>query len=125
MRPPVNHSVNRGVPHAQEPPPVSDKCTRSTPPSFGHDLGNGALFDRLFEQAAARSLGFARRHLPFFPSLGEQGIFTARTLWLLWRQDELAGYAIGSQSKSVLQIDNLLLLDGEDDAPLGRAVEFS
>ena len=30
--------------------------------------------------------GFARRHLPFF-LLGRARIFTARTLWLLWRQD--------------------------------------
>lgn len=80
------------------------------------------LADRLFEQAAARSLGFARRHLPFFPSLGEQGIFTARTLWLLWRQDELAGYAIGSQPKSVLLIDNLLLINGEDPVAAVAAV---
>jgi len=80
------------------------------------------LADRLFEQAAARSLGFARRHLPFFPSLGDQGAFTARTLWLLWRQEEPVGYAIGSQPKSVLQIDNLLLLAGADPVAAVAAV---
>ena len=68
-----------------------------------------ALADRLFEQVAASSLGFARRHLPFFPSLDEQGAFKTQTLWLLWQQDEAAGYAIGSQPKSVLRIDNLTL----------------
>jgi GNAT superfamily N-acetyltransferase len=73
-----------------------------------------ALADRLFEQIAAGSLGFARRHLPFFPSLGEQGVFEMQTLWLLWQRNEWqrnepVGYAIGSQSKAVLRIDNLAL----------------
>lgn len=68
-----------------------------------------ALADRLFEQVAASSLGFARRHLPFFPSLDEQGAFKTQILWLLWQQDETVGYAISSQPQSVLRIDNLTL----------------
>ncbi len=86
-----------------------------------------ALADRLFEQAAADALGFARRHLPFYPALDKQGIFTTQTLWILWQQDEPVGYAIGAQPQSVLRIDNLALLERVDPAAavaaLVRAVD--
>jgi hypothetical protein len=81
-----------------------------------------AVADRLFEQVAARSLGFARRHLPFFPSLDEQGVFKTQTLWFLGQQGETVGYAIGSQPKSVLRIDNLTLRPQIDAAAAVAAV---
>lgn len=80
------------------------------------------LADRLFEQAAAGSLGFARRHLPFFPSLDEQGVFKTQALWLVWQQDRPAGYVLGSQPKSVLRIDNLALLNQVDPVAAVAAV---
>jgi GNAT superfamily N-acetyltransferase len=80
------------------------------------------LADRLFEQVAADSLGFARRHLPFFPALDEQGVFKTQTLWLLWQADKPVGYALGAQPKSVLRIDNLALLDQVDPVAAVAAV---
>jgi GNAT superfamily N-acetyltransferase len=80
------------------------------------------LADRLYEQIAIDSLGFARRHLPFFPSLEKQGVFQTQTVWLLWQRDEPVGYAIGAQVKSVLRIANLSLLKRIDPVAAVAAV---
>lgn len=74
------------------------------------------LADRLFEQVARGRLGFARRHTPFFPFLHARSYLGAQDLWLLWRGDELAGYAAASADNGLLRIRNLLLA-AEVDAP--------
>lgn len=72
------------------------------------------LADQLFEQAARDHLGFARRHTPFFTSLEARGDRAACNLWLLWHGSEPLGYAVAHASKTVLRLDNLLLLRGVD-----------
>lgn len=78
------------------------------------------LADRLFEQIARGQLGFARRHTPFFPFLHARGALDAEDLWLLWRGDELAGYAAVSAGRGLLRVRNLLLAAGLD-APAAAA----
>lgn len=70
------------------------------------------LADRLFERIAAGKLGFARRHTPFFSVLHARRDLDAQNLWLLWRGNELIGYAAAMAKGSVLRVTNLLLTDG-------------
>lgn len=76
-----------------------------------------ALADRLFEQLARGELGFARRHTPFFPFLHARSYLNANDLWLLWRRDELIGYAVAGAGNSLLRVRNLLLA-ADVDAPV-------
>lgn len=80
------------------------------------------LADQLFEQIAGSYLGFARRHSPFFPFLERREYLSGQDLWLLWRNDELVGYATTFTSKSVLRVANLLLLDAIDPVEAVAAV---
>lgn len=79
-----------------------------------------AVADRLFEQIAQGHLGFARRHTPFFPFLHARSYLNAQDLWLLWRGEELAGYAAVSASNGLLRVRNLLLA-ADVDAPAAAA----
>ena len=72
------------------------------------------LADQFFEKVAKNHLGFARRHIPFFPSLDRAGYLATHNLWLLWHDDELVGYAAASTAQSTLRIANLLLSEGID-----------
>jgi len=78
------------------------------------------LVDQLFEQIARGHLGFARRHTPFFRFLDARSALAAQDLWLLWRGDELAGYAVASAGKGLLRVRNLLLAAGVE-APAAAA----
>ncbi len=69
------------------------------------------LADRLFERSAAGRLGFARRHTPFFAFLHARRYLDAQALWLLWRDNELIGYAAATARGSLLEVTNLLLTD--------------
>jgi GNAT superfamily N-acetyltransferase len=80
------------------------------------------LADHLFEQIAGSYLGFARRHIPFFPSLERMEYLSGQELWLLWKEDKPVGYAAASLSNSVLKIGNLLLFDGIDPVTTVAAV---
>jgi GNAT superfamily N-acetyltransferase len=80
------------------------------------------LADRLFEQIADGSLGFARRHIPFFPALEERGKLGAHDLWFLWQGDDPAGYAIAGASPRLLTVDNLLLFAWADPAAAVAAI---
>lgn len=81
-----------------------------------------ALVDRLFEQIARGQLGFARRHTPFFPFLHARSYLSAQDLWLLWRGDELAGYAAASAGNGLLRMRNLLLAAGVDASAAAAAL---
>jgi hypothetical protein len=70
------------------------------------------LADRLFEQVARGQLGFARRHTPFFSFLHTRRYLDAQELWLLWRSNELIGYAAAMAKGQLLQVINLLLVNG-------------
>lgn len=74
------------------------------------------LADELFKQAAAGYLGFSRRHKSFLPMMVTIGDVGEDDVWLLQRDDELAGYALASRSEAVLTVYNLLLKDFSDSA---------
>jgi GNAT superfamily N-acetyltransferase len=80
------------------------------------------LGDHLFEQIASSYLGFARRHIPFFPFLERREYLSGQELWLLWKGNEPAGYAVAFLSRSVLRIANLLLFDHIDPVTAITAV---
>jgi GNAT superfamily N-acetyltransferase len=74
------------------------------------------LADQLFQKAAAGHLGFARRHSSFIPMMVAAGDVGAGEVWLLWKEDELVGYALATVSESILTVKNLLLIEGVDAA---------
>lgn len=76
-----------------------------------------ALADTLFTQIARNYLGFARRHIPFFPLLQRRQYPGVEALWLFWEDDEPVGYATTSDSTNVLRIATLLLSDQIDPVP--------
>jgi len=69
------------------------------------------MADQLFERIAGRYLGFARRHIPFFPSLERRAYLSGQELWLIWKDNEPVGYAVAFLSSSVLRISSLLLFE--------------
>lgn len=81
-----------------------------------------SLADQLFEQIASGSLGFARRHRPFFPFLERRDYLRSEDLWLIWRGNEAVGYALAFLSPPVLRIANLLLFDEVDPLAAVAAV---
>jgi len=83
------------------------------------------LVDRLFEQIARGHLGFARRHTPFFPFLHARSTLDAQDLWLLWRGDELAGYAAASAGSGLLRVRSLLLDEGVDAAAAAATLAWA
>lgn len=88
-------------------------------------LAGLSLADRLFEGLASGSLGFARRHTPFFPFLHARGYLSAQDLWLIWQGGEAIGYAAAAASNGLLYVRNLLLAPYADPvavvAALGQA----
>jgi len=83
---------------------------------------NLSLADQLFEQIANGSLGFARRHRPFFPFLERRNYLRGEDLWIVWRGNEAVGYALAFLNTPVLRIANLLLFDGIDPLAAVAAV---
>jgi GNAT superfamily N-acetyltransferase len=87
------------------------------------------LADKHFQRVAAGHLGFARRQSSFIPMLVATGDVGAGEVWLLWKEDELVGYALATVSESILTVKNLLLVDGVDAADavlaLGQALSIT
>jgi len=74
------------------------------------------LADELFQKIASGQLGFARRPESFLAMLTTIGEINVEDFWLLWRDDELAGYATTRVLETALLIDYLLIKVGSDTA---------
>ena len=82
---------------------------RARPP----DQEGFEFVEKIFEKVASDYLGFARRHTPFM-RLRDQ--VSLEHIWILWRNNEPAGYGIAHADKDVLNISDLLL-QNDIDAP--------
>lgn len=77
------------------------------------------LVEKIFEKVAGDYLGFAWRYTPFM-RLHDQ--VNLEDIWVLWKNEEPAGYGIGRADKSVLNISNLLLQSDIDAAEAVAAI---
>jgi len=80
------------------------------------------LADAFFPCAAAGRLGFARRTSSFLQMLAVTGDLNAQDVWLIWDQDNLAGYALARVQESILKVDDVLLADRTEAAEVVAAI---
>jgi predicted acetyltransferase len=67
------------------------------------------LADTFFSQVASEYVGFAWRPNDFLACQSATGDLNPNDVWLIWKQDKLAGYAIALERETVLVVTDLLL----------------
>lgn len=88
---------------------------RAEPPGLrGYDF-----VEDVFDQVTKDYLGFARRHRPYAPLREHVGL---EDVWMLWENNQVVGYVLAHEDKTVLNISNLLLRADVDAAEAIAAV---
>jgi len=81
--------------------------------------GGYELVERLFAELAGEYLGFAWRHTPFGPLRDK---VSPEQIWILWENNQPAGYALARLDRAILRITNLLLRPNLDATEAVAAV---
>lgn len=81
--------------------------------------GGYDFVESLFAEISPAYLGFAWRHTPFAPLRTK---VSPEEMWILWENNQPAGYALARLDRSMLKITNLLLRPGLDAAEAVAAV---
>ncbi len=75
------------------------------------------MADKIFQQISQNQYGFSKRFMPFMSSMvaiGEIafGKIEQNDIWFVWNENQFVGYLIAKLSGSILQIIDILLIDG-------------
>lgn len=88
---------------------------RAQPPGpEGYDF-----VEKVFEEIACDYLGFSWRHTPFARLRDRVRL---EDVWVLWKNEQVVGYALAHEEKAILNISNLLLRNGINAAEAVAAV---
>ncbi len=86
------------------------------------DVDKLSLVDKIYPSLVEGCLGFTRRHDAFLQMMVSIGDVELKEIWLLWKENNLVGFALANAKDVILEVENLTLLTGIDASEAVSAI---